>query len=218
MKKFLITTIVSIAFTVVVNAQGVRLNLYGGYVFDDRVDSYYSTTSYFNGVVKGGFLGGLGIEYLANKDYGLELMYLNQKATVPTSYYNGGLKNKDFNTSFNHILVGGNRYVHTTNNKVEPYGGLMLGLSIINITNQDPGGPASTTKFAFGFRGGIHIWASDRVGIQLQTQLISIAQAFGGGFYFGTGGAGIGATSYSSFFQFGLGGGLTFKLGQSAHH
>jgi hypothetical protein len=34
--------------------------------------------------------------------------------------------------------------------------------------------------------------------------------------YFGTGGAGAGLSSYSSMLQFGLGGGLVFKLGGTA--
>ena len=40
------------------------------------------------------------------------------------------------------------------------------------------------------------------------------SQGFGGGAYFGTGGAGFALSSYSSIYQFGLGGGLTFKLGK----
>ena len=35
----------------------------------------------------------------------------------------------------------------------------------------------------------------------------------GGGLYFGTGGAGAGVSTYSSYYQFNLGGGLVFKLG-----
>ncbi len=35
-----------------------------------------------------------------------------------------------------------------------------------------------------------------------------------GGFYFGTGGVGAGVSSYSTMYQFGVGGGLVFKLGQ----
>jgi len=43
---------------------------------------------------------------------------------------------------------------------------------------------------------------------------MSIAQGAGGGLYFGTGGVGAGVSTYSSMYQFQLGGGLTFKLGQ----
>jgi hypothetical protein len=49
--------------------------------------------------------------------------------------------------------------------------------------------------------------------LKLQMQLVSVSQGFGGGAYFGTGGAGVGLQSYSSVYQFGMGGGLAFKLG-----
>lgn len=49
-------------------------------------------------------------------------------------------------------------------------------------------------------------------GIRLQAQLLSPVQAAGGGFYFGTGGSGIGVSTYSSIYQFNLGGSLVFRL------
>jgi hypothetical protein len=57
------------------------------------------------------------------------------------------------------------------------------------------------------------VWAGEKFGIKLQAQLTSVSQGAGGGLYFGTGGAGVGLSTYSSIYQFGLGGGLTFKLG-----
>ena len=42
---------------------------------------------------------------------------------------------------------------------------------------------------------------------------MSAVQGAGGGLYFGTGGGGVGVSTYSSMYQFGLGGGLTFALG-----
>jgi len=43
----------------------VRVNVYGNYVFDDQVDNSYSYGSegFFDGKIKGGFLGGVGLEY-----------------------------------------------------------------------------------------------------------------------------------------------------------
>jgi hypothetical protein len=42
--------------------QDLRFNTYGSYAFDDKVDSYYSKDSYFNGKLKGGFIWGGGIK------------------------------------------------------------------------------------------------------------------------------------------------------------
>ena len=52
-----------------------------------------------------------------------------------------------------------------------------------------------------------------KVAIKLQGQLMSAVQSAGGGLYFGTGGAGAGVSTYSSMYQFGLGGGLVISLG-----
>ena len=98
--------------------------------------------------------------------------------------------------------------------KAEPFGGFMLGMAIINADNPETDYSNNATKFAWGARLGANIWASERVGVKLQMQFLSVPQAAGGGLYFGTGGAGVGVTTYSSIFQFALGGGLTFKLGK----
>src|SRR6478609_8408839 len=56
-------------------SSSVRLNAYGSYVFDDKVDDYYSSTSFYNGKIKGGFLWGAGLEYRVHDYYGIELLY-----------------------------------------------------------------------------------------------------------------------------------------------
>src|SRR5215475_8908440 len=87
MKKILFYLILTTGLVSSLNAQNLRLNLYGSYVFDDHVESYYSTTSYFNGTIRGGLLWGAGLEYRLHETYGLELSYLRQDTKVPVSYY-----------------------------------------------------------------------------------------------------------------------------------
>src|SRR5688572_28615307 len=65
----------------------VRLNAYASYVFDDRVESYYSNTSYYNGVVQGGLKWGGGLEFMAHPLMGIDLIYLTETTTAPTEYY-----------------------------------------------------------------------------------------------------------------------------------
>ena len=94
----------------------------------------------------------------------------------------------------------------------------MLGMAIIN--SDDPKNilaSNSATKFAWGARFGTNIWVSERVGIKLQAQFLSVPQGAGGSLYFGTGGACAGVSTYSTVLQFALGGGLTFKLGAQHH-
>ncbi len=59
-------------------------------------------------------------------------------------------------------------------------------------------------------KGGVNIWASEKVGLKLQTNLMSMVQAVGGGLFFGTGGASVGVSTFSTLLQFSLGGGLVY--------
>lgn len=190
---------------------GLRVNGYTFYAFDDKVDSYYSSTEYFRGKIKGGFQWGGGLEYMLAPVQSVELSYLRLDTDAPMEYYNGGIQRSTFDVATNYIMLGSNRYF-PTGGKVEPYAGAQLGLAIFNVTNPDSGKSDNATKFAWGIKAGLNIWATDAIGLKLQTGLISAVQGAGGGLYFGTGGVGAGVNTYSTFYQFYIGGGLTFNL------
>ena len=211
-KKFLI--LIFMAATSTLYAQEKRLNVYSTYVFDDKFDTYYSSTDYYTGKIIGGYQWGAGFEFKPNRNVGAELLYLHQDTQAPVQYYNIGAVNRTLDIGVNYYLLGINRYMPTGNEKVEPYGGVLLGA--VGYVNKNPaaGEPTSSTRFALGFRLGATIWASAKVGIKLQAQFLSSVQGVGGGFYFGTGGSGAGVSTYSTITQLGLGGGLVFKLGQ----
>lgn len=212
MKRIILSFLVTIMVAGLTTAQEIRLNAFSKYVFDDKVDSYYSNTSYFEGKIEGGFQWGLGLEYMAHPTKGIELKYLRQEAQVPMNYYLNGIKTKTFDVDINYVLIGGNNYFKT-GGKVEPYGGLGLGMVIFKIQNPEASSTDdSAIKFAWELKLGTNIWVSEKVGIKLQADLASAVQSAGGGLYFGTGGAGAGVSTYSTMYQFGLGGGLTFKL------
>jgi hypothetical protein len=222
MKKFkLILPVILLMFSIKSISQGTRLNGYVSYVFDDKFDSYYSANDFYEGTFKGGVQWGAGIEFLPHPSSGIELLYLNQQTTAPTRYWKPGdlfEKNTTFDVGFNWIMLAGNRYIRKPGSKAEGFGGLMAGVAIINVDNPESGSDGSATKFAWGIRLGANIWASEKVAIKLQTQLMSAVQGAGGGLYFGTGGAGAGVTTYSTMMQFGLGGGLVFNVGGSKTH
>jgi hypothetical protein len=193
-----------------------RLNGYVGYLFDDSFDSRYSNTSYLDGKIKGGLQWGIGAEYLLDPDYGIELVYYRQDTEVPVNYYRDGPVSDVLDMGINYIMLGGVRYLQASE-LFQPYGGLMLGMAIYDNKNPEPNEPSSATKFAWGIRLGSNIWISERIGLKVQGQLLSAVQGFGGGFYFGTGGTGAGVNTYSTLLQFGLGGGVTIKLGGEAY-
>jgi len=196
----------------IAQAQGIRLNGYANYVFDDKFDNYYSSTSYMRGKINGGLQWGVGLEYMVRPEYGVELLYLRQDTEAPISYYRVTDRDRVLDLGINYIMLGGVRY-QPLNERIEGYGGLMAGMVI--YSNKEPlsGEPDSATKFAWGFRLGANIWATEHIGLKVQTHLLSAVQAFGGSFYFGTGGSGAGVNTYSTMYQFSLGGGVVIKLG-----
>ena len=223
MKKKIALTTILLAVICSVNAQNLRLNGYANYVFDDRFDSYYdyNANTGYSGKITGGFQWGLGLEYMLKPTYGLELYYMHQDTKAPTTYYKTtgtaaerGWKTADIDLSLNYIMVGGARYV-LNNPKVNPYFGLSAGACIIDGKNPEDGHSGNATKFAWGFRGGVLLNASEKIGLKLTASLLSAVQGAGGGLYFGTGGAGAGVSTYSSMYQFALGGNLVIQLGGS---
>jgi hypothetical protein len=220
MKKYLLLSILSVFIVTTSFAQTEkRLNLYGSYVFDDSFDSYYDSYNYYYGTIQGSFQYGAGLEFMLKPEYGIELLWHGQNTTAPTYYLSEGYfglqeRYTEFDLNVNYALIGFNRHMMAPNNKVEAYMGLMLGMAFSHVENPDNGNTDNAEKFSWGARLGLNLWASDRVGIKLQTQILSVVQSVGGSLYFGTGGAGAGVSTYSSFLQFGLGGGLTFRLGK----
>jgi hypothetical protein len=216
MKKILFLLFSSVAVSTV-NGQNLRLNGYAHYVFDDKFDSYYDPYNYYQGQVKGGFQGGVGLEYLMQRGYCMELLWLHQTTTSPTYYQDGGVvaneKFTEFDLKIDYVLVGGEGHASHPSGKIEGYGGMYLGIAFLGMDNPDNGNSGSTSKFAWGLKLGANIWATPKIGLKVQTMLTSVTQGTGGGFYFGTGGAGVGLSSYSSIYQWSLGGGLTVRLG-----
>jgi len=215
MKKLLLLGLFLILGANIIQAQ-LRLNTYAIGTFSDNVESYYSSSNYFKGRVDGGFMWGGGLEYMLHKYNGIECFYQRMDTHAPMTYIGGNfgsVKFTNFNLGLNNIMLAFNRYFPTGNNKVEPFAGVFLGLSIFDLKNPDDNSSSSITKLGYGFRAGVNLWASKKIAVKILAQMASASQAVGGGFYFGTGGSGVGLSSYSSFLQFGLGAGLTFKLG-----
>jgi hypothetical protein len=215
MKKIFLI-ILSAAIAIGASAQKARLNAYGMYVFDDKFDSYYDQYNYYNGTLNGSFQYGAGVEFMVKPHNCIELMWQHQSTTAPTTYLGGignTLKTTNFDINIDYLLIGGDGHIQKPGSKVEGYGGVFLGVAFLGATNPDNDNHNTASKFAWGLRLGANIWANEKFGIKLQGQLLSISQGAGGGFYFGTGGAGAGVSSYSSVYQVQLGGGLTFKLG-----
>lgn len=112
------------------------------------------------------------------------------------------------------IFVGGTKYFPSGN--IRPFVGGALGLVILSPKNENTSiigfSLDASTKFAFAFKGGVNIMFSDRVGLNLQGNLMFPANW--GGVYIGGGSGGIGGgvgVSTSTLIG-GFSGGLVFKI------
>lgn len=218
MKKVFLFVAFIMAISMASQAQKLRINGYANYVFDDKTSSYYDNYHYYNAKVRGGLQAGGGLEYMADRSLGIELSYLRQDAIVPTNYQNGGYVPiyVNMNTSINFIMLGANFYASKPGSVVEGYFGPQLGVCIFGVNN--PGNAIAkssyqtATKFAWGLKGGANIWVTKSLAIKLQAQLTSAVDGIGGSLYFGSGGYGVGVSTYSTMVQFGLGGGLVYEF------
>ncbi|MEI6575674.1 MAG: hypothetical protein WCO63_05795 [Bacteroidota bacterium] len=214
-KTFLLVFMV---FSLYASAQkpSVSLNIYGGYVFDDKVNSYYSQTNFYDGKVMGGLQWGGGLELETSPYTAIEILYTRQDTKAPTNYCNNTIITKytDFDLNLNYLMLCGIRKVRNPGSPIEGYGGLMAGCFWGDATNPEIGNRNTATKFAWGLKLGCNIWATNKVALKLQGQLLTPVQSMGGGLYFGTGGTGAGVSTYSTMYQFSVGGGLAIKLGK----
>ncbi len=160
-KLFSIFCVILVLWVSNTYAQGIRLNAYSSYVFDDQVDSYYDQNDYYNGTVKGGYQWGAGLEFMANPNYGVELMYLRQNTTAPLNYYNNGVKFANFDLGINYIMLAGNRYFRKPGGRVEGFGGAMAG---VNVTSEkaQPVAIKMTKHFFHGVSGVVPIFGQLR--------------------------------------------------------
>jgi opacity protein-like surface antigen len=204
MKKVIIAAMILCATAFSVKAQHISLNGFGGYNLQDRVE--------FGGawgeVQDGGFWGA-SIEGVNAHGHGIELLYQQQKTSLPLYRYGGNSQINKGNdqAAISYIMLNGVQYL-MHNPKVQPYGGIGLGMAIVKAIDNNN----SQTKFAWDAKLGIKLKATPSIVIKIQTQLYSISQCAGGGFYVGGGGGGVGVTSYSTVFQFGFMGGLCIDL------
>lgn len=215
MKKilFLMSVLAIAAFS---NAQNIRLNFYSHYVFDDGFGEYNGPNDYYNGTIKGGYQIGGGIQFMPNDHYSTEILYLHKETKAPSSFKFGNLtaeKKEDFDVRLQYVLLSGDRLMRAPGSKVEAYGGLMAGVLITRVQSPSTGNEGNNTNFAWGGRLGCNIWASDKIGLKLQTMILSAVNATGGDIYYGYWGP-VTYPTYSVLWQFSVGGGLTFRLGK----
>jgi hypothetical protein len=183
-----------------------HLNIYGAYVFDDQVMNSVNSTDYFDGTIKGGLQYGVGLEFFPKKTFGVELLWIGQTTTAPFTYQNSTMPASQSDTldfKLNFAMAGFSGYKRLPDSKVDLHGGIIAGALFVSGKNSDIGYDNNAVNFALGLRGGGDFWLSQRTAIKIQAQLLSGVQS-----------AGILLDAYSTMYQFSIGGGLTFRIGE----
>jgi len=214
MKQFIFSVLLIAVISGTTSAQNIRLNAYSAYTFDNQVNSHYSSSNYYDATVQGGYQWGGGIEYMLSPTRSVELSYLRQFTTAPMVYFYNDERKRDFHLGLNYILLGGNNYFKMANKKLEPYVGAAIGVAIINVNNPIPNGNSTLTKFAFKLKAGTNYWLTKRLGLKLEASLVSAVKGVSNGFYVKNDVEGINLSSSKTMLQFGLGGGLTYRMGK----
>lgn len=221
MKKLILMALTAVSITSVAYSQmgttGPKfyLNGFAGYTFDESFFAAYGEWRFKGNMHYGGsaefVLQGASTRY---NERTVELLYQGMSSDLTPNFTTG--PNKPINATMNvsYLTLGVNNYIGKSR-KVMGFGGIAMGAAFFNgdATVNNVQESASATKFAINLKGGGRFMFSETVGLKLYAQLNTVVGGVGGGFYFGTGGAGAGVSTYSSMVQFGLGGGLTIGLG-----
>jgi hypothetical protein len=195
--------------------QHARLNFYAAYTFDDGFDVVNDANTYYNGTVKAGVQFGGGLEYMFSHQSSAELLYLHRSTTVPANFKFGTgtqTRKETFDLKHDFIMLSGDGHFGS-GGKAEGYAGVMAGVLLSHLEAPSLGKSSSNTNFAWGGRVGTNVWFSPKMGLKLQAMILSASRATGGDYYWSWYGP-IYLTTYSTLWQFSLGGGLTFKLGK----
>lgn len=181
-----------------VSAQSISLLTFTGYTFSDKINF-----SGGYGQIDDGFQWGLGIETAFTEDKSFALIYqrMDTRARIQ-----GNFLSESAELGLNYIMGSATHYQNA--GPVTAFGSIDLGACILNP--KDRSDLNNITRFAWGARLGIG--GGENIKFRIYGQVYSPVQSAGGGFYFGTGGTGVGVSTYSSLYQFGLGASLSFTL------
>jgi hypothetical protein len=205
MKKQIFLLFIMLAFVFTTQAQTVSLLTFGGYTFKNTIN--YANAK---AVLGDGFQWGGGFEVKMDDSKAVELIYQRMDPTASIRYFVGSSDAESFGVGVNYIMAGGTHYF-PLNEMISAFGTVDLGVGIFDPKDDAPN-LETITRFAWGIRGGLQVATSERISLRIHAQLLSPVQGFGGGVWFGSGGASAGVTTYSTIYQFDLGGSLIVKI------
>jgi hypothetical protein len=203
--KSLFSILAFFTFILGASSQGaITLLTFESFTFADKFD-----TEYGYGKIGDAFQWGAGLEFEVRPGTAVELIYQRMDAEARYDGYLG--TDYSGNIGINYILLGFTGY-QPFNDVVSGFGTFDMGAGFTSNLEESLASE-NVTKFALGGRLGVRIApVNSKLSIRLHAQLLSPVQWFGGGFYFGTGGAGAGVSTGSTIWQFNLGGSVNYQI------
>jgi hypothetical protein len=186
----------------------VGLNLYGGYTFQDKISN---NASYIE--IQDGFQYGIGAEFYVMPSKSIELKYLRMDTKTPifapsltAPFKVVQINVGDDSSAINYVMIGGNNYFQTANKNVLPFVGFDIGIGWAS------GDQNTSGRFAWDFKAGVKIKASDVVSVKLQGYFQTIWGSYGSETYYYPGWGYVSYPNNSSLYQFGLGAAFAFDF------
>lgn len=177
-----INTLLILLCCLSLNAQTWRANLYAGYVMGETIFSATDPKSGATNRINGGLHLATGLEYRKQEKRGFELLLFNQSTTISDWYYQEGGEERTTNlkAQFNHLMFSAMNYGKAA--KVQPFGGLMVGVGLINLKNPANQVSQFSPKAAFGLRGGLNVSSSNSLKVRMYSNLLWTMKGIGGDF------------------------------------
>jgi opacity protein-like surface antigen len=189
-------------------AQRLELTATGGYQYWGSY-KYYNNVTNSNGKISlgggpcyGGILG-----YELKKSTFVELVYNHQDSRV-IDKPNFGTNRTLGNVGVNYFQLNVTRGI-SVNDKVEPYTTIGIGGVFFDPTSSKV---PTLWKFAANLGVGVKYFVSDKIGLRFGVGFWAPIQGAGIGVGFGTGGAYVGASTYTTVVQMNASGGIIFRL------
>jgi len=193
-----------------VNAQTIEITPSFGYHFGTKLKYGPNYLKY-----KDSEQWGITLGFETFNETMVEISYIHQGTSVNIrDVILSPTERKLADVSGDWVMLGGTKYF--PKGKIRPFLGGSLGLAFFSPSNENREiinrSISSETKFALSAKGGVNIMFSDRVGLNLQGNLMFPINW--GGVYIagGTGGVGAGVTLGSSTIIGGFSTGLVFRL------
>jgi hypothetical protein len=211
MKQHIKHLLLALALTISAHsalAQRIEVNALSAYMFGTSTDYMYASGLRYGDIwIAPSAVYGGAVDVQLDKNIMFEVQYMMQQTRAEERGFNRQVVHETDLT--NHFVQAGGLYSQPLNPSADVFGGVMFGLEVFS-----PAKPQyeSVVRFLGTVTGGTKIWITDAVGLRVQAALNMPMVLSGVGFYFGTGGADYGASTFVQLLQFNLGGGVVVRL------